>query len=194
MTPQDADRELVLRHARMEDAALLARWDEEPHVIAATTDDINAPKAFGDAYWPDELAMQSDVYRYYIAELDGRPIGAMLIIDPHLEPTHYWGEVGPDLRAVDIWIGEADCLGRGYGTRMMSLALDICFADPRVNAVLIDPLASNVRAHRFYQRIGFEPIERRLMTGEDDCLIHSITREAWRARSLTPQQSKVTQP
>ena len=69
-----------------------------------------------------------------IAELNGQPIGAMQIIDPHFERTHYWGEIEPNLRAIDIWIGEPDCLGMGYGETMMRLALQRCFANPRVSA------------------------------------------------------------
>jgi aminoglycoside 6'-N-acetyltransferase len=106
----------------------------------------------------------------------------MLIIDPHEEPTHYWGVVEPDLRAIDIWIGRAQDLGRGYGAQMMRLAIDACFAEPRVTAIVIDPLASNVRAHRFYRRLGFQPIERHTF-GEDDCLVHRLERAVWLARS-----------
>jgi aminoglycoside 6'-N-acetyltransferase len=63
---------------------------------------------------------------------------------------------------------------------MMRLALDRCFADARVTAVVIDPLASNVRAHRFYARLGFKPIGRRTF-GADDCLVHELTRRDWLA-------------
>jgi aminoglycoside 6'-N-acetyltransferase len=45
--------------------------------------------------------------------------------------------------------GEDADLGRGYGTQMRRLALDRCFADHAVKAVLLEPLASNARAHRF---------------------------------------------
>jgi aminoglycoside 6'-N-acetyltransferase len=128
--------------------------------------------------------MQSDVYRYYIAELEGRPIGAMLIIDPHLEPTHYWGEIEPNLRAVDIWIGAAADRESGYGEQMMQLAFQRCFEEPKVTAILIDPLNSNTRAHRFYQRLGFEPVGRRTF-GDDDCLVHRLTRAEWRRRFLS---------
>src|SRR5262245_35500397 len=117
-----------LRPATTDDIPLLDRWDLEPHVIAATSDDPNAPKAFGDTYWPDELALQDEFYRYFIAELDGRPLGAMQIIDPHNERTHYWGEIEPNLRAVDIWIGDAADHGRGHGEQMMRLAFRRCFA------------------------------------------------------------------
>jgi len=175
---------IVLRPARLNDAATLKVWDKEPHVISATTDDPGAATAFDGIVWEDELAAPSDVSCYYIAELDDRPIGAMQIIDPHREPTHYWGEIEPNLRAVDIWIGTASDLGKGHGEEMMRQALEICFADPAVTTVLIDPLASNTRAHKFYRRIGFKPVSRRRFNGEDDCLVHQITREDWRSSAL----------
>jgi len=173
--------DLTLRRATLADVPTLERWDREPHVISATTDDTTAEKAFGDHDWRAEIPKQSDVDEYLIAELAGRPIGAMQIIDPHREPTHYWGEIEPDLRAIDIWIGDAADHGKGHGETMMRLAFQRCFADPAVSAIVIDPLASNTRAHRFYQRIGFVPVGRRWF-GEDDCLVHRLSREAWRAR------------
>ena len=174
------DPAITLRPATLADVPLLDHWDEQPHVIRATSDDPEAAKAFGDAYWPDELARQSPVSQYYIAERDGRPIGAMLIIDPHLEPTHYWGGIEPNLRAIDIWIGEAGDLGRGYGRTMMRLAFQLCFADPAVTAIMIDPLAGNTRAHAFYRRLGFEVVGPRRFA-DDDCLVHRLTREVWRS-------------
>lgn len=83
-----------------------------------------------------------------------------------------------NLRAIDIWIGEAGNLGKGYGTEMMRLALARCFAVPEVEAVLIDPLASNVRAHRFYERMGFRFVERRRF-GMDDCFVYRLERDLW---------------
>lgn len=171
-----------LRPAVAGDAAILAAWDKEAHVISATTDDPEADVAFGGADWSAELAMQSDVFRYFIAEADGRPIGAMLAIDPAREPNHYWGDIEANLRALDIWIGPKDALGKGYGTAMMTQALGACFADGRVTAVVIDPLASNAAAHRFYRRLGFQPVGRR-MFGDDDCLVHRLERAEWEARS-----------
>ena len=107
---------LRLRPATLDDVDLLASWDREPHVIACSTDDPAADVAFGGIEWREELADQSEVSFYRIAEVDGRPIGVMQIIDPHREPTHYWGAVEPGLRAIDIWIGPKDALGRGHGT------------------------------------------------------------------------------
>jgi aminoglycoside 6'-N-acetyltransferase len=170
--------EVTLRPARLDDVPWLELWDKDDDVIACSSDDPSATVAFGGIDWHDELTAQGEHSEYVIAELDGRPIGAMQIIDPHLEPTHYWGEIAPNLRAVDIWIGAPANRGRGYGKAMMRLALARCFEDPRVTAVVIDPLASNERAHRFYRRLGFMPVGRRRF-GDDDCLVHELTRERW---------------
>lgn len=161
---------------------MLAEWDREPHVIRCSTDDPAADIAFGGIEWRAELSDQSPVSSYRIAEVDGRPIGVMQLIDPHLEPTHYWGEIEPNLRAMDIWIGPKDALNRGYGAQMMTQAIDAAFADPQVAAIVIDPLNSNTDAHRFYRRLGFEVVGRR-MFDEDDCLVHRLERATWEARS-----------
>jgi len=171
---------LTLRVATQADVPTLTYWDGDPDVIACTTDDPNAEQAFPGAVWSDEIGANSDVTCYYIAEFDGRPIGAMQVIDPHDEPTHYWGEIEPNLRAVDVWVGDAADRHKGYGALMMGAVIDACFADPDVTAIIIDPLNSNTGAHRFYRRLGFKPIGRRLFNGEDDCLVHRLERADWR--------------
>jgi len=170
---------LTIRQATLADVPTLERWDEDPDVIACATDDPDATQAFQDAVWADEIAVASDVTCYYIAELDGRPIGAMQVIDPYLEPTHYWGEIEPNLRAIDIWIGDEADRNAGHGRAMMAAVIDCCFAEPTVTGIVIDPLNSNIDAHRFYQRLGFKVVGRR-MFGEDDCLVHRLERADWR--------------
>jgi len=168
------DAALTLRPATIADAPLLRHWDEQPHVLASDPND--------DWMWEVELTRHPEWREQLIAEDRGRPVCFLQIIDPLREDSHYWGDVPPNLRAIDIWIGSEDDLGKGYGTLMMRLALERCFASPEVEAVIIDPLASNTRAHRFYQRLGFVPVGRRRF-GEDDCLVHRLDREVPAAQS-----------
>jgi aminoglycoside 6'-N-acetyltransferase len=161
---------LNLRPATPADLDLLRRWDEEPHVIESDPND--------DWGWEVELARDPAWREQLIAEVDGQPIGFIQIIDPALEDSHYWGEIAPNLRAIDIWIGEETELGKGYGTQMMRLAIARCFIDPLVTAILIDPLAANTRAHRFYERLGFEFVEPRRF-GADDCFVYRLQRVDW---------------
>lgn len=163
-----------LRPATSADVALLEAWSGKDHVIAS------APTE-GPFDWAGEVPRSVPWREILIGEEGARPVGVVVIIDPATEETHYWGEIAPDLRAIDIWIGEEADLGRGYGTGMMCQALARCFADSSVTAVIIDPLATNVRAQRFYERIGFTFFERRTF-GEDDCFIYRITRESWDAQ------------
>ena len=160
-----------LRLATLVDRELLEHWDRQSHVAAASGDD--------DFYdWQAELPRALPWRELLLAEIGTRPIGFVQIIDPLLEESRYWGEIEADLRAIDIWIGEASYLGRGHGTSMMRLALDRCFTEPSVKAVLVDPLAANRRAHRFYERLGFRRIERRLF-GADDCWVYRLNRQDW---------------
>ncbi len=161
---------ITLRPATLDDLALLQYWDQQPHVIASDPDD--------DWAWEIELGRTPDWREQLVAELDGRPIGFVQIIDAAREETHYWGDVSDDLRAIDIWIGEAKDLGQGYGTTMMQLALRRCFAVPTVSAVLVDPLASNKRAHRFYERFGFRRVEARQF-GASACYVYRLERHDW---------------
>jgi glyoxylase-like metal-dependent hydrolase (beta-lactamase superfamily II)/RimJ/RimL family protein N-acetyltransferase len=162
-----------LRPATLDDQDLLRRWDARPHVIACD------PSEDSDWAWEVELARHPDWREQLIGEIDGRAVGCVQVIDPAREESHYWGDVPADLRAIDIWIGEETDLGKGHGTTMMRLALARCFADPTVSAVLIDPLATNVRAHRFYERLGFEFVERRRFH-DDDCFVYRLDRADFR--------------
>jgi aminoglycoside 6'-N-acetyltransferase len=162
--------EVGLRAASPEDLPLLRHWDEQPHVVASDPND--------DWNWEVELRRTPEWREQLIGEVAGRAVAFVQIIDPAREETRYWGDAPLGLRAIDIWIGGAPDLGKGYGTRIMQLAIDRCFAEPGVSAILIDPLASNVRARRFYERLGFRAVGPRRF-GQDDCLVYRLDRSDW---------------
>ncbi|MBC6994440.1 GNAT family N-acetyltransferase [Neolewinella lacunae] len=160
---------LQLRPASLDDLPLLEYWDTQPHVVDSDPSD--------DWNWAEELAREPPWREQLVAELAGEPIGFLQIIDPYHEETHYWGDVAPNLRAIDIWIGEANHLGQGHGTRMMQLAIERCFRHPEVTGILIDPLKTNTRAHRFYERLGFTFMEERSFEN-DVCYVYLLPRLA----------------
>lgn len=164
-----------LRDATPDDVSLLNHWDAQQHVIDSDPDD--------DWNWSYELARNPPWREQLVAELDGRPIGFVQIINPAQEESHYWGDIMEGYRAIDIWIGAEEDLGKGYGSEMMNQSLSRCFADPQVKGVWIDPLASNTRAIRFYERIGFVYVDERTLGGSD-CKIYYISREYWKSKIL----------
>ena len=153
---------IKLRIAQKEDQKLLEYWDTKKHVIdCAPNDEID---------WEEELNRNVDWQEILIAELDARPIGVLVNIDPQLESSHYWGKVEANKRALDIWIGEESDLGKGYGTVMMELMFDRCFKIQKANSILIDPLSSNTKAIKFYKKLGFEFVEERIFD-QDLCTV-----------------------
>ncbi|GAB5465250.1 MAG: GNAT family N-acetyltransferase [Candidatus Kapaibacteriales bacterium] len=148
------DKSMInLRKATIDDLELLKYWDSKQHIIDCDPDD--------DWKWEIELRREPIWRQQLVAEFKDTPIGFIQIIDPYLEETQYWGEIQPNCKAIDIWIGEEDNLGKGYGTLMMKLAIEQCFKDNAVNTIFIDPLATNVKAQRFYKRLGFTFVEER---------------------------------
>lgn len=159
---------VTLRAATPADLETLRRWDLDPTVRGALID--------ADWGWEKELHRHPDWREQLIAEVDGRPIGFVQIIDPEREETQYWGCVDAGHRAIDIWIGEPGARNRGYGTQMMERAIERCFGDPSVHTILLDPLASNTAANRFYERLGFEFVARRDFCGAQ-CSVYRLRRE-----------------
>lgn len=161
---------ITLRKATINDLETLLHWDNQQHVIDADPDD--------DWNWEYELKREPEWREQLMAEHQNRPIGFIQIIDPAKEESHYWGEIAPNKRAIDIWIGEKADLGKGYGTQMMRLALEKCFENKDIIEVLIDPLASNKRAIKFYKKLGFTFLEERTFD-TSHCEVYTIKREDW---------------
>ncbi|ASV30726.1 GNAT family N-acetyltransferase [Maribacter cobaltidurans] len=158
---------MKLRTASIQDLDLVQYWDTKQHVIDCDPDD--------EWDWEKELNRNPEWREQLIAEVNGEPIGFIQIIDPLLEDTHYWGEVEPNKRAIDIWLGEEHNLNKGYGTKMMNLAIEKCFENELVDGILIDPLKTNTNAQRFYERLGFEFVEERDFDGTT-CIVYELKR------------------
>lgn len=161
---------IKLRTANINDLVILQHWQQQPHVIEAIPP--------SDWNWAYELKRQTAWRQQLIAELNGQPIGFVQIIDPAEEETHYWGEIEPNKRAIDIWIGDKNSLGKGYGKQMMYLAIEKCFESPLVDEILLDPLESNTKAIKFYEQLGFTFIEFRQFP-DVKSPVYTLKRATW---------------
>jgi len=144
----------------MDDLPVLLRWDNEEHIRNVIGD-----YEFNEWNWEYEIPRSPSWRQQWVAQIRNernalRPIGFVQIINAREEETHYWGEdMEENVAAVDIWIGEPDCLGRGYGKEMMEQVFDFCFYIWKSKAVVVDPMHDNEAAHRFYQRkCGMKPV------------------------------------
>lgn len=165
-----------MRRAIPDDADLLHHWEYAEHV---------APVIGTGPGWTWEQEILVDWQEVWISEVGDRPIGVVVLLDAAADPAHYWDtetqRVSPGTFAIDIWIGERDAIGRGYGTAMMKHAIVRAFEGHGAKRIVIDPLASNKRAIEFYRNLGFVEVGPRSF-GNDDCLVLERRAESYSSR------------
>jgi RimJ/RimL family protein N-acetyltransferase len=66
------------------------------------------------------------------------------------EATPYRGVLG-----IDLFIADAEDLGRGLGTGLVRQFVQFLFADPTVHRIQVDPRPDNRAAIRCYEKVGF---------------------------------------
>lgn len=78
---------------------------------------------------------------------DDRPVGSVYIRD--IDPENKKGEYG-------IFIGEADALGKGYGTQAARLMIKYAFEELKLHRLFLRVFADNKAAIKSYEKAGFE--------------------------------------
>jgi RimJ/RimL family protein N-acetyltransferase len=117
---------------------------------------------------------------HYIAQVDKRPAGMLqhyrIADDPEYAEALALEE---DAIGVDLFIGEADLVGRGHGPAMLRQFLrDVAFPFHRIDVCVIGPAVTNVPAIRAYEKAGFRPLREVSVPGERDPeFLMRLTRE-----------------
>lgn len=137
-----------LHHA---DLPLLAGWLREPHVARwfHPADD-----------WLSEMLEElgSQWLEHYIAYLGNEPLGFVQRYDSALAPSGPWSSQPPGTWGLDLFVGDTSNLGKGFGARMLdAFIMQICWPDPRVERLLVDPEEGNLAAFATYRSVGFRP-------------------------------------
>lgn len=104
-------------------------------------------------------AIKNPNERFYIAKLNNKPIG-ILILDCHpKDEDEYVGEV----KALYLL---PDYQGKGYGTEMMNFAIGD-FTSLKKTKVILWVLEKNLKARHFYEKYGFR-FDGRINIGNDE--------------------------
>lgn len=148
------DPDLALLALRAEDLPLIERWLHAAHVRR---------------WWPHppqaELAEMAGHIRGggcapFLAWIGPRPAGYLQVY--HANAEEFWDghELPVETFGLDLFIGEAELVGRGWGPRLVRLMLRRLFAMPEVARVHIDPDPANAAAIRAYEKAGFHALGR----------------------------------
>jgi aminoglycoside 6'-N-acetyltransferase len=144
------------------DLPLVAGWLATPHVARWWPDPERATGSI--AKHLDEPAM-----RCFILTVDELDIGYLQAYDPHHQPC-----LGPDgaviehpyrdqpgrTLGIDLFIGEADHVGRGHGPCLIGGMVSRFFCEGRP-CVVTDPDPANARSVAAFSKAGFRPIDER---------------------------------
>jgi RimJ/RimL family protein N-acetyltransferase len=136
------------------DLQLLFDWLNRPHV----TEWWNGPTSLTqvrDKYLP-RLGLDSSVHPY-IAQLNGIPVG---FIQSYAvmgqRPSGWWlDETDPSAVGIDQFLADAENLGKGIGTAMVTQFVEFLFRDSAVTKIQTDPAPTNLRAIPATRRQGF---------------------------------------
>jgi RimJ/RimL family protein N-acetyltransferase len=132
------------------DAPVLARWTEDTEYLRSVDSDYARPIS------PEEAAQRlspdsadSNGTAFHIRTLsDDRLIGFVAI------HSIEWSN-GAGLLAVGI--GEPEYRGKGYGADALQLILRFAFDELNLFRIGLDVIATNTRAIRAYEKLGFQP-------------------------------------
>lgn len=145
---------------RMEDTpddyALLARWLTDQRVLAfyEGRDNPFPLEKVKEKYAPRILAQEGVVP--CIMEHECHPVGYLQFYLADPQEYHFDG-LGK-VYALDLFIGEPNDWGRGYGTHFIRLLLCYLFEQQGADWVILDPHIDNARAIRSYEKCGFRKI------------------------------------
>jgi RimJ/RimL family protein N-acetyltransferase len=140
-----------------DDFAQMHRWRNSP-AVREWWDPVPTLAEIVAKYAP-RIAGEEPV-RPFIARCDGVTMGFLQWCRLAEVPGHAAENMAePGAAAVDLYIGEDEYRGRGYGAAMLRTFLrEVVFAPPDVTACYIDPHPKNAVAIRSYARAGFRDL------------------------------------
>jgi len=112
----------------------------------------------------------NDPTYHYLASVDGRPVGMFQHYRIADSPEYAAAlALDEDAIGVDLFIGEAELIGRGHGPAMLRQFLQgVAFPFHGVDICVIGPSAKNVAAIRAYDKTGFRALREVQIPGEPD--------------------------
>lgn len=136
-------KNLTIRNADYDDAALLCRWWNNGAIMAHA----GFPQGLNTS--PEKIAHDlaadsDDTYRRLIAEVGHVPVGEMS-----------YRNTGDRTAEIGIKICDVSQQGKGYGTLFLKMLISGLFA-AGYDRIILDTNTNNTRAQHVYEKLGFQ--------------------------------------
>lgn len=133
-----------LRPISQEDTDNIVRWRNSDAVRKNLFSQADATRE-GHLRWLETMVKTGKCHQFII-ELDGRAVGTAFLKNADYENKK--AEFG-------IFIGEADCRGKGVGQKATELVIDYGFSAMGLNRIYLSVFSDNVAAIKVYKKAGF---------------------------------------
>jgi RimJ/RimL family protein N-acetyltransferase len=117
----------------------------------------------------------------FLVRWDETPVALLQTYEPEHDPVGEAYPARPGDAGAHFLLGARGPRGADLWGAVGPLLVGFCFADPRVDRLVVEPDAANERAHARIRALGFEVADR-VRVGEKDAVLAFLTRE--RARDL----------
>lgn len=139
-----------------DDIPLLCSWVKQPEVARWWYE--------SDLDWPSFLSKYRDklskgVAFPFLVCFDGQPIGYIEYYIANKVGDGWWPDLPSGVYGIDVFIGEAQKLGRGYGSIFIRKFIDMLAEKSEVKKIILDAAVDNLRAIRCYEKVGFSPVK-----------------------------------
>lgn len=138
---------IVIRKSSFDDCVYFDKWESQDYIREFLT--IEESRDYEEIVRELILAEQDDTVLHLTIVLkeEQKPIGRIFL-----------SRVDEKLQSIDItriYIGEEECLGKGFGKESMLLILKYCFDDLGMERVTLDTFDGNEKASNLYKSLGF---------------------------------------
>lgn len=143
---------------RESDLAMARRWLLAPHVRRWWHDSLDEHDYPEGTLADWRTAIRGDdPTDMYVVTLDGRPMGVIqsYVVQDYPDYRDEVGELAERALSVDLFIGEAELIGKGHGPALLRAFLPPAFARYRTRYCVIGPARANTAAIRAYEKVGF---------------------------------------
>lgn len=131
---------------------LLHHWIAQPHV-AAWWSDPHDWKTFLQKY---SEKIKSPYRGCLIIEIDQQPVGYIQWYQANKFPE--WPNQPDDTYGMDLYIGNLEYIGKGYGTQIVKQFVQLLLKKTDVKNIIVNPDINNTVAIRCYEKAGFKKI------------------------------------
>jgi RimJ/RimL family protein N-acetyltransferase len=132
------------------DFSSIESWLQEPHV----------KKTWGDERWEESyekylFRISSDSIKQFIIQDDDSSIGYIQYYWASRVGDGWWEGVDSNTVGFDLYIGNTNYLGKGYGKAVLKNFIEMLFKDPDVKRIIADPTPTNEKIINLLKKLGF---------------------------------------